>query len=673
LKIALYPFYGLFLCLLFSTQITLAQIKMPGGLQLPGGGGGKGGGGGGRGGGGAILDDSTKQIYGPNTTLHFYEKDILNNRDSLRYRVDTLVKNFHRWSPFDQAWGTMVDLGNTGTASRNLFFQPREDIGTQLGMRAYDAYAIQQDEVQYIDTHSQHTDLSFISGGKKTTLGRFGYTQNVNPRFNFGMKAQRLTSTKQYGVYSAINSESLLGQNWTFLVQTSYFSKDKKYVLLAHYRHLNQKVREQGGVMLAPKNGIIDPYPYDGSARTSNDANSWERRHVFHVYQQYRLANGFQVFQQGDFQSVINRYTDLDAAQGLENGLYPRAYYHADTSRQDIYFKLFDNKFGLKGNYSGFNYRAYLRNRLYGMKGESQAAAGPESLHTRYRSGLRFDNIVGLWLGYYLKDSAQYVTAEGELNLANAVDFANTEIKLKGDINTRWGRAGIQTIRTAPDLLAQRYIGNHFQWNNTNFSPTNVLTAYASLPLKGKKFEFTPEIQIHQIDKFVYYDSTALPRQLDHGFRLYRIGAHTDIQLNRWNLSGRGFITLNDDTKNEEDNVLRIPKFFGSGQVTFDFLYAKVLFVQLGMSAIYRSSYLADAYMPVTQQFHLQNTSKLQQRVVVDAFINFRISRVRMFFKMAYINQGGRFNLLPKGYYISPTYLGMARALSFGINWPLFD
>ena len=637
-------------------------------MQMP-----SGGSGGGGAKGGALLDDSTKQIYGPKTTLHYYEKDILNNRDSVRYRVDTLLKNFHRWSPVDQAWGTLIDLGNTGTASRNLFFQPREDIGTQLGMRAYDAYAIQQDEVQYIDTHSQHTELTFISGGKKTTLGRFGYTQNVHSRFNFGIKAQRLTSNKQYGVYSAINSQSLLGQNWTFLLHTSFFSKDKKYLILAHYRHLNQKVREQGGVIVEAVNGAIDPYPYDGPARISDDANSWERRHVFHVYQQYRLANGFQVFQQGDYQSVLNRYTDLANGQGYENGIYLNRFYDTTATTQHISFKLFDNKVGLKGKFEGFNYRAYLRTRLYGMKGESQPSASTETLFTTYRTRLRFDNIAGIWLGYYLKDSTNYVTAEGELNLSNVTDIGDTELKLKGELNTRWGKAGAQFIRTAPDLIAQRYIGNHFTWDNTSFAPTSVFTVYGSLPVKTKKSEFTPEIQIHQINNYVYYDTAAIARQFSNlsGFRLYRIGATTDIQLNQWNFSGRGYITLND-----EESVLRIPKFFGNAQVTFDFLYSKVLFVQLGLSAIYRSSYLADAYMPVTQQFHLQNDMKLQSRVVVDAFANFRISRVRLFFKLSYLNKKfgiGKANVLPNGYYISPGYLGMTRALSFGVNWPLFD
>jgi hypothetical protein len=32
-------------------------------------------------------------------------------------------------------------------------------------------------------------------------------------------------------------------------MHTSFFSKNKKYLILAHYRHMNQKVREQGGVI----------------------------------------------------------------------------------------------------------------------------------------------------------------------------------------------------------------------------------------------------------------------------------------------------------------------------------------------------------------------------------------------------------------------------------------
>jgi hypothetical protein len=123
-------------------------------------------------------------------------------------------------------------------------------------------------------------------------------------------------------------------------------------------------------------------------------------------------------------------------------------------------------------------------------------------------------------------------------------------------------------------------------------------------------------------------------------------------------------------TINSNEDIIRIPKYFASGQLTFDFTYAKVLFIQLGLSAMYRSSYFADAYMPITQQFHLQDSFEVRQYVVADLFANIRIKRIRLSFKMAHVNQGiGG----PKGYYQTPGYLGMRRAFSFGINWPLFD
>ncbi|NIJ53017.1 putative porin [Dyadobacter arcticus] len=639
-----------------------AQVRLPGNVQMPGGSQGSRSTGGAAQG-GAVLDDSTKSIYGPQTTFHYFENDILNNRDSTRYRVDTSLTNFHRWTPMDRSWGKLVDLGNTVTATRYLFFQPRQDIGTQLGMRAYDEYAIKQDEVQYMDTRSQHTELDFISGARKTSLGRFAYTQNVHSRFNFGLRAQRLTSNKQYGFVNNLNAGAFLGQNWTLLMHTSFFSKNKKYLILAHYRHMNQKVREQGGVIPnVGADGIVEDFSYDGAANISDDANSWERRHVFHIYQQYRLANGFQIFQQADYNSTLNRFTDLALERGLDKGIYPVARFDSTETRQNLFYKLFDNKVGIKGFYSGFNYRAYVRQRFYGMRATSQGGNDVGNPYTTYRTGLKFDNIIGAWLGYYLKDSVQYLTAEADLNLA-----ANVEYRLKGELNTKWGKAGFQSIQTAADLLAQRYLSNHFVWKN-NFDPTKVQTIYASLPLKTEKVEFVPEIQIHQVNDYIYYDTAAVPRQLNAGFRLLRVGFNSGIHLKRWNFTAMGYLTLNDNK-----DVIRVPTAFASGEVTFDFVYAKVLFVQLGLAARYRSAYLADAYMPVTQQFHLQNETRLDQNVVVDVFGNVRIKRVRLFFKMAYLNQGGQFKLFPKGYYVTPGYLGLARAFSFGINWPMFD
>ncbi len=640
---------------------SIAQIKLPAGVSNPGGSGQSGGGGGG--GGAAILDDSTKSIYGPLTTEFYFEKDIINNRDSLRFNVDTTLRNFQRWTPMEKAWGSLNDLGNVATASYSIFYKTRDDIGKQLGMRAYDAYAIKPEEVAYYDTRSQHTEIQFYSGPKKVSAGRFSYTQNFGPRFNIGFKAQRLTSTKQYGSYSSISSEAMLGQNWTFLAHLSYYSKNKKYLLLAHYRHLNQKVREQGGVIPDTLTGGDGIYTYDGLARISDDANSWERRQGIHFYHQYRLINGFQVFQQLDYQSTINRYSDFDVTQGFTNGIYQNLYSDSTTMRQDLFYKLVDNKFGIKGVFSGFNYRAYVRQRLYGLKTENQVSNETGSPYTRYRTGLKFENMIGLWLGYYFKDSTQYLTAEGEHLLGK-------DLKLKGEITTKWAKAGYQTILTSPDMLMDYYNSNVLRWKN-DFKMEWVNSIYGAIPLKTEKINFVPELQYHFIRQHLYYDQNAVAQQYGGSINLVRIGATTDIQLKRWNFSTRTYYTIN-DTK----NIIRNPNFLASGQVTFDFTYYKALFIQVGLSANYRSSYQAYAYMPVTQQFHLPNGLYADQQTkpyfVTDAFANLRIKRVRVFLKYSYLNMD-LWGLFPKGVYQSPGYLALPRSFSFGIDWPLFD
>lgn len=614
------------------------------------------GGGGGGQTGGAIIDDSTKVIYGPNTTHFFYEDDLLNNRDSLRYPVDTTMDNFHRWSYTDRTWNRIVDLGNLGTATRPVFFTPREDVGVQFGQRAYDPYALQASEIKYYDTHSPYTDMYFMQGGRGQNILRFGFNQNINPRFNAGFRFQRFTSNKQFGTYSGRGSEQNLSKNWNFLFHTNYFSKNKKYLLLAHFRHLNHSVKEQGGVLPDTLNGAYNIYDFEGEAMLSDVSESWERRSVFRLYHQYKMVNGFQVFHVAEYSGIKNRFLDNNDSIGVRNGIYRDTFFDKDSTRQDIQYRLYDHKVGFKGVFSGFTYRAYLRQRLYGMSTQSQKENTLGKPYVRYRTGLKFDNILGIWLSYYLKDSTQHLVAEGEHLLGK--DF-----RLKGELSTKWLRVGYQTQFTSPDLLMQTYISNNLSWYNT-FDRMGVNTIYGSIPLRFRKFEFVPEVQNHLITNYLYYDTEAIARQHSGTFNLLRVGSTFRLTTKRIKTEGMGYYTINSN-----NDILRIPSLFIAGQVTYDFLYMKELYVQLGIAATYRSSYLADAYMPLTQQFYLQNDMRLGAYTVSDIFANLRIKRVRLLLKYSHWNSGlGR-----PGYFITPHYLGMRGAFNIGVSWPLFD
>ena len=98
--------------------------------------------------GGKIIDDSTKNIYGPKTTHYFLEKDVFENRKTL-YEIDTNYSQFHEYSFIQKTKNQYVDLGNLGTAARSVFFRPVEQIGTMMGYDAYSLYAAAIDDVRF--------------------------------------------------------------------------------------------------------------------------------------------------------------------------------------------------------------------------------------------------------------------------------------------------------------------------------------------------------------------------------------------------------------------------------------------------------------------------------------------------------------------------------------------
>jgi hypothetical protein len=119
-----------------------------------------------------------------------------------------------------------------------------------------------------------------------------------------------------------------------------------------------------------------------------------------------------------------------------------------------------------------------------------------------------------------------------------------------------------------------------------------------------------------------------------------------------------------------DSSVIRIPNFISENSLYYENdLFKKALRLQVGASLYYTSAYYADAYMPVTDQFYLQDKKKYGNYPFVDVFINARIKTVRIFFKMDHINSG----FSGKKYVLTPGYPYPERAFKFGVSWRFFD
>ncbi len=598
-----------------------------------------------------ILDDSTKQIYGTKTVRYILEEDILNNRKTF-YNPDTVLYNFHLFD-FNLRSGLLFqDLGNIGTAIKPLFYEPSDQIGRQLGFSTYGIYAFDARKTKYYNTKSPYTNMYYFQSAGGTGSLHFTHSQNIKPRLNTTLEVRRLSSSQQYG--APRTRETRLIDSWAFMLHSNYESKDGKYIVLGTYNHFNHAPVEQGGIKPLSENSVFIAADSLGNYRDFlsklTGASSRDWRNELHIYHQYQLTNGFQVYHILDYQKRRDFYTDTNfGTDSVESGNYYQVLpkNSKDTLSLNFRYQLLENKFGIKGVYRGFAYRLYLRQRLYGLK----------SFQDNYLDKkLKSETLVGAWANYFFPDSVRRVYAEAELstygNYRIQAEYLSPKIK-----------AGFSQVLAPPTILDETFLSAAYSWTKL-LKNTFTNTFYASTNFQKGKFSITPSANYSIIKNYIYYDQKAQVAQTSVPISIFRIGLNAEYHWRKLLIVNQLYII-----SNSEKDLIRMPNLANNTKISYEFVYAKVLHINTGLEIYYRSAYKADNYMPLTRQFYLQDNQAVWGTPVADVFADLKINKVRLFFKFAHINQG----FPSSGYYVSSTYPGLQRTFFLGVNWPLFD
>ena len=142
-----------------------------------------------------IVDDSTKNVYGPKTTLSTTEKSLFLNQN--RYvPLDTSIINYHRWTYVQRFNNFYKDLGNNGTALSPIFPTLFSTVGVTSGFTCFDPY-YQTEEPRYFNTRSPFTRIYIVWGGNGRATTRIEFSRNITPRWNFGFDYRPILSDKQ--------------------------------------------------------------------------------------------------------------------------------------------------------------------------------------------------------------------------------------------------------------------------------------------------------------------------------------------------------------------------------------------------------------------------------------------------------------------------------------------
>lgn len=626
-----------------------------------------------------ILDDSTKQVYGVSTTKYILEIDVLENKDK-KYLIDSSIHKFHNYNAVQGNDNFVQDMGGFGTSLRDVFYKTPTKIGTQLGINGHLPYLFTPENVRYFDTKSPFTQVYYAQGTNGDQKVEFTFSQNINKNFNLGLYYRRFNTDKPYGAGVNAN-EKLWTDQISVVAFTSYQTENQKYKLLYHFSHLNQTIEELGGVKVTDLSRLDTIFGYRNSdAILGNTAESWETHNNHHLYHHLALDKGFTLFHNLDIKRQRDDFKDTGIQQNrnfypiiqevvipgegtARDAVYRIFNFNPDTTYEKSVYRLYENKIGIKGKFSGFNYIAYFKNRIYnwntnreGLQLNTLASdstiTSSALISNKIAEG---ENFVGGKLFYQFNEKAR-LTVEAEHLLGR-------DYFLQGVFINKNFELGLRSVFYSPTLMQRRFASNHYNWRNSfDNSLTNEI--FGKITIQTEKLLFKPFASYQIINKLIYWDTLALPRQSGEIVQITQIGLDFNYKLGKFRTENTVIYT-----ESLGENLIRFPKLFINSRIYCeDCLYKKLLQSQIGVEMHFKSDYLADAYMPVSKQFYLQNTYLSKPYAIFDVFINFKLKSFRIFGKLSHFNQ-----LPEKGYVNTALYPGMKRIFTFGVNWMFFD
>jgi len=622
-----------------------------------------------------VIDDTTKQIYGPNTSRYYYEHEVFYNQQVL-HPIDTSIRNYHRTSTYVQNNDNVYqDLGNIGTAIRPIYYQTPDKIGATTGFESYDLYW-NSEVIRYFDTKSPYTNMKLTLGGKGRSLTRASFSRNINPRWNFGFTYRGLFVDKQ--IQRKGKNDRITRSNY-YDAYTAFQNKDSTYRIFINFRRMLHRVNEFGGVQVdagdvTDGEGLL-PY-FDIDARPwLTTASSEDLRTNFHVFHQFMVGSGLQLYHTLDRYKQKNRFLDVQSAA-------PPLFYdftipsEMDSVKDATTIRTVRNEVGIKGSISKLFYNGYYAMRHYSMR-YNHLPADTLNLALPYEKGNEsyFGGRIRLAL-----DSLVEVRGLAEIMLGGE-GTTGAPSRIEGSINSKWFSASLKQLTYKPSFIAQAYRGRHDYWDFRTNDPEGLSNTESSqlagaLHYRNSVLSLSPGIAFTRLRNYVFFDKLTdddstqqvFPRQSDGNQIFASPEVRASITFYRHlTLSNRTIYTIFIENA---DDAIRIPQLFVNTQLS----YANIFFngnldMHAGVDLHWKSAYHAPAYDPATQQFYNQDEFESPAFPIVDIFFNAKIKRARVFFK--YNNLLQAFG--DTGYLPTPYYPGQRNIFDFGFDWSFYD
>ncbi|MCX6234494.1 MAG: hypothetical protein NT175_07175 [Bacteroidetes bacterium] len=614
----------------------------------------------------AQIIDTLPQTVDSSAAPYFYEKDFILNYTQ-PHQTDTLLDLFQKYDPLAYPLTYYATLGNIGLAHKNLVFSPSPTSGFDLGQHAFDQYLIRDETIQYYLTPKPFTRLYYVQGKYREQVFDVLHNQQIGKNFNVGVHVNILSA---FGGYERQRSNN---KSVTFF--TSYYTPNKRYGLIANFLFNNLIMQENGGIASdSVFENKIETESKLIAVNLLNAENRWKNS-GFKLIQYYSFSKKdvlendtvkrtalSRIFSPGSILYAFS-YTRL-GFQFIDNNpdtlFFSEYYSNPEKTYDETLFKEITNMLMWTNSrnpacplrvYAGVKHQHSIVLEFTGYNPSRDDTLS----HLIFSGGVTLQPFAGWklkadaeWVkGNYIKDD-QKLTATLEKDFGP--DSSHAQI-LSVDISY---------YNQTPSWFLHHYNSNHFRWDNA-FTKPDVFNA-------GFRFQSSSikaGADYYRIFDYIYFGTDTLPHQSSKTLDVASGFVSGNLSIHRFDLMASMVYQYVSDKQ-----VVSIPELTGDLSAYFNQdLFKHALGVQLGFDLYYTSAYFADAYMPATRLFFIQDEKKINQVFVLDALLKFKVKYVRFFLMYHHLNS----LIGKKDYYKTLHYPIQEGRLKFGINWIFHD
>ncbi len=615
-----------------------------------------------------LINPSDSTLSATDSLKVIYFNGSIENLKLNRFNyIDTNTYHYQQFDPLHIKNRLYSTLSNIGMASKNLVYSPTLSTGYYLGSSAFTKYLYHNKDVKYYSPIVPYTELRYVMASKKEQNFNVIFTREIFKGFTIGIDYALNYQPSKNSLYqrSGINDQRAF-------FTTQYYTKNKRYGIIANYLRNKIVVEENGGIKY--DSIFEDNLESDRRVIPVNlmKAENMVKQTEFFVEQYFNIlppkrqndsvkrkidpGNISYSFRYRRNQMI---YTDNDTLTPFYIG------HNTPLDNVSTYDSLYQSEFQNTLRWSNIGYHENPKDKIFYMYlGASHNIIKQMLPHDSVASNLTqlipFGGIAfNFGRSFNLNVDVNYVF--GNYNQDDyTVDAILSQYLGNEERNIGSLKFGLNLTNKTPNWYYNNYQSNYYRWSN-NLKKERYLILTGSYSYK----QFSVGAKFYTIDNYTYLNDSVRPAQIDKGETLLQLFAEGTIPMNKFGINTRIVYQTT-----SQPNIIRVPSISGVMDIYLRSpIFKKAAVLQTGFQVTYFSEYYADAYMPALRLFYLQNTKKIGNYPYLDYYITLMVKRARIFFKVAHFNSYfGDYR-----YYLAPNYPARDSRFCFGVSWRFHD